>query len=822
MDNFIQKSWFSSTIEIINSKEKKGRNITVVLLFIILVATIITYASSLNNDFVNYDDKNLITTNQDVQSLRWQNVAKFFINQYYGHFHPLTMLSYAIDYQIGGLNPRIYHTTSFILHLLNVILVFLLFLKLTNRTDVTTIISFLFALHPIQTESVSWLGARSNLLVTFFFMASLLVYVMYVQSNYRIRYLIIALFLFIFALLSKSLAVTIPLVLLLFDFYVSRKFSIRLVLEKIPFLLLSLLGGFLAMASAKAIGSMYPSMTYFSLEKLLMVTFSIFFYISIFFLPLNQSAVHYEPRNLEGHLPIVYYVAPFVLVAITVFVFISKKFRKDLIFGLLFYIITIALVIRIIPIGSTIVCERYAYIPELGIAFIVAKFFERMSDIETASRRITGPILLFIMLAVFIGFSILTFNRSKVWANGIVLFSDVIDKDPDRGFGYYARANVKVDENKFDEALRDYDKSIEVEPSYIAYYSRGNVKLKWKKYKDALDDYNKGIELKPTYMDLYNARGSVLSYLGEHDKAIADFNYIISKKPFRSDIYNNRGLLYSMTGQFDKAIEDYTKAIKLDSSFIDAFVNRGNSWMAINDTVNACTDWMAAAALQNRSAAAKLKRYCTPDGKPKKRADISAEPIHIRPIEDNTIPDNKNIRVVETTGNEVIIEDKTDGDQNRLIIVEEKVNGKKIRRLKRYNRKQILIEDGIIDSEGKYYGEIRWYFNNGKLKIVGFYKDVTPYGNWIEYYLSGNKMAEYSYENGLMHGTYKYYYDSGQLWTERKYNKGKLWEVVSNFKKNGEYNSPGTLKEGNGTVMVYDIEGKVLEVQVYKDGIRIQ
>lgn len=799
------------------SDTAKGKKMAAILLFFIIVVTLVVYSFSANNGFVNYDDNYLITGNEDILKFNWENITKFFTNQYYGHYHPFTMISFALNYQIGELNPFYYHVTNIILHLLNIVIAFFLFIRLTKRADVTAVITLFFALHPIQTETVSWLGARSNLLVTFFILLSLFSYVNYIIHNYKWKHLLLSFIFFVFALLSKSQAVIVPVLFFLFDYYLSRKLSFRLFIEKVPFFLGSLLFGLLAVASAKAIGSIYGIIEYSGLERILMVSYSIFFYISMFFFPNNQSAVHYEPWKTDGMLPIPYYIAPIVILGIIALIFMLKKYRKDLLFSFLFYFISIVLIIRIVPIGSTIVCERYAYLPVLGLAFLVGKLYQNLTMSQLLSPMVKQYVIIPFFLLLFMGYSVLTYGRNKVWESAYTLFNDVIEKYPERGFAYYAKANMEAEEKKYDAAIADYSEAIAREPFYMAYYNRGNVKLRKKSYEEAILDYNEGLKLNPYCLDLYNVRGSALCEIGKYDEAIRDFDHILEEKPNRGDIYHNRALLYSIMGDYTKAISDYSEAIRLDSSFMEAYANRGNAWMASFDTTNACRDWYIAATLNSNSGRKMLFRFCTPEGEPKK---IASNTIEVNSSNSDQ-PKKEDFGVVASSGNEVIIEDKLDGNQNRLVVTIEKTNQGEIKRLKRYSKNQILVEDGVIDDNGNYDGEVRWFYENGKVKIKGYYKNTTPYGSWSEFYPSGSIKSEYSYQNGLMHGSYKYYYEQGNIWTERAYNEGRLWNIISNKKKDGSVLSPGSLKDGTGTVIIYDENGAAVETQTYSGGKKV-
>ena len=234
--------------------EKSRLNRNLLILSAILLLTILVYARSLNNGFVAWDDPTNVYENPFIRELSGENLKTYFTKPLLAMYTPLVYLSFAVDYQIGGLDPRTYHTTNLILHLVNVSLVFMALWLLTRRTEIAAVAALLFAVHPLNTAAVAPVSTRSTLLYALFFLAAFLAYIRYLQTALKPRYIAVALGLFLLALLSKSAAVVLPLVLILTDYYVGRTFDRRAIGEKIPFFALSLLFGILTFALREDFG----------------------------------------------------------------------------------------------------------------------------------------------------------------------------------------------------------------------------------------------------------------------------------------------------------------------------------------------------------------------------------------------------------------------------------------------------------------------------------------------------------------------------------------------------------------------------------------
>ena len=551
---------------------------TIPLLAAILLLTVVVYSNSISNGFVNWDDNKNVYENISIRELSARNIKVYFTKPLIAMYTPFIYLSYAIDYKIGGLDPRIYHATNLLLHLLNIILLFFIVRLLTRRIEVAVIAALLFAVHPLNTGAVAPVSTRGTLLYAFFFLAAFLSYIQYLRNNFALRYLALTLVLFLMALLSKSAAVVLPLVLLLTDYYYRRKFNPMAIAEKIPFFLLSLTFGILTVVFREDAGHIGSRDVFSLFDRIFLVGYSIVFYLFKFLIPVKLSAYYPYPVKIDGLLPLWLYLTPLVIAPFILLVYKLQNYRRELIFGSLFFLINIILVLKIVPMGGEIVCDRYAYLPYIGFFLIIGWAYCWITDrFHSSSGRI--KYVLVIAVAVFgMAFSAISYERSKVWKDSLTLYNDVLEKYPLVHVVYNNRGNYKSEQKDYSGAIDDYNKAILLYPRDASvYYNRGTAKSELgKDYAGAVEDYNKAIELNPGYALAYYNRGKAKSELGkDYAGAMEDYNKAIELNPGYALAYNNRGLVkFTWRKDYAGAMEDYNKSIELNPTYLPSFLNR--------------------------------------------------------------------------------------------------------------------------------------------------------------------------------------------------------------------------------------------------------
>ena len=576
---------------------------------IILIAFLV-FLNSINNDFILLDDPEYVLENEQVKSLSFQNISNIFSSYTHGHYQPLSVLTYAIDYSIYGLNAYGFRMTNILLHLVNILLVFIFIRRLSGRFFVAVVVSLLFAVHPLRVESVVWISERKDVLYAVFYFSALICYLNYLEKNKSVKYILLTCLFFILALLSKSMAVSLPIVLLLIDWYKKRKFSIRLVIEKVPFLLLSVVFGLIVINSQQSSGLLEDTMASFTFfDRILLSSYSAVIYIYKVFVPFNTLFMTDYPNQIDGHLPIYFYLAPLFIGLIGLLIYKARIFRRELVFGLFFYLITISLVLQIIPV-SGFLWDHYSYVPSVGILFIVGQFFGYIQDRRFSyAQKLKGP-LNFILVFFVLTLIVVTWNRNIVWENSGSLFTEVIRLNLDNEAAYVNRGLYFLEQGNYIQAENDFSQAIKVKDFMsIAWLSRGRVRVELKKYTEAMKDMDQAIRLAPSE-NAYLLRGKLKADLGYHQEAIEDFKQAFKRNYNSSKALNNIGLSLAKLEKYNDALAYFNKAIEINPGSASAYGNRGTLYYQTGNKQKACTDWQQSAKLGNERANQILLKYC--------------------------------------------------------------------------------------------------------------------------------------------------------------------------------------------------------------------
>jgi protein O-mannosyl-transferase len=567
----------------------------------VLLITAMVYSGVSKLDFqMQWDDHEQVVLNSTIKKLSGENIQKMFSGYVIGMYQPLTSLSFAVDYQIGELNAGRYHSTNLLLHLLNTFLVGLLGLRLFKRNDAAAALAILFGLHPMQVETVCWISTRSTLLFTAFFLVGLLFYEHYLRLQNKSSYAL-AFLMMLLASLSKSMAVTFPLALLAIDYLYNRKNLIKLGLEKIPFFAMSIIFGIVAISYTDT-SDIELDVVASPFERVIFAFYSIHFYLIKLLLPTGLSAAHYFPA--QGQIPVWYYLAPLTLVIAALPGVFIKEIRRPYFFGLLFFAATIALVV-LVPGRRTIVAERYAYLPYVGLIFSTITFAMHLLKVHT-EKKVWNLKLIGVIALLAISSGSLTASRKQIWKDSGTLFSDVITKYPDNYHGYAARALHFLSLKKSEEAMLDFNRALELKDDFHeGHYNRGIIYSNYKnEHAKAIPHYSRAIELKPDNASYRVARATALSRIKKFDEAAADFNEAIRLEPANARAFENRGVLKADQGLWTEAIIDYTKSIELDAKNANTYVSRGAAYSFLEKHNEAIADYKMAVTLDPKNAQA--------------------------------------------------------------------------------------------------------------------------------------------------------------------------------------------------------------------------
>ncbi|MBL4653859.1 MAG: tetratricopeptide repeat protein [Flavobacteriales bacterium] len=607
-----------------------------VILGVILAITFGIFQQVQTFDFLsNWDDDGYVINNPDIQKISGENIKKLFSTPYKSNYQPISMLSYMLEFSIFKLNvsepgpngqmimSNPYHMTNLLFHLLCTFLVYMFIKKLVNRVDVASISAFFFAIHPMHIESVAWISERKDVMYAAFFLWALIAYLNYLyheenkEQFWKSKVYWSVLGIYLLSILSKPMAVTFPMILLALDYYKDRKIDIKNLIEKAPFFALSLIFGIVALKTQG--GSAMDIVPDFSfIDRFAIVCYGVVFYIIKLFVPTGMASIHYYPDNSLA-LPWEFYSAPVIIILISVLIWKAKSFRKELIFGLAFFLFSISIVLQIIPVGHAFASERYSYVPYIGLVFIIAQFYAWCVDNDKGKWLVMGVLGIAAIL-----FSKITYDELPVWKDSLALYSNTIKQYPNVAHAYWMRGNVKKDfgnsanktnkeaaKNLWTQSILDYDKAIQLDPEYAkAWFNRGGSKANLNQTKDALADYNKSIELDPNYEPAYNNRGNSYLNLKQLDKAIADYKKAIEINPQYAIAWQGLAKVYHNQNKIDEAIENYSKALELNPQYAEVLYNRGVAYYNDDQKELACADWKLATSLNYKAAIKVSKDYC--------------------------------------------------------------------------------------------------------------------------------------------------------------------------------------------------------------------
>lgn len=611
-------------------------------IILLAILVIITFWKSFNNDFVDWDDYGYVINNNLVRNTQATSLKDIFRQPVASNYHPLTILSLRINNNTcpscsEGISAAPFIKWNVIIHILNTILIFL-FIYLINNKNITIafIVAALFGVHPMHVESVVWISERKDVLYSFFFLSGLISYLKYLNSDRNGEsktnkniWLVLTFVLFVLSCLSKAVAVVFPVVLILISFWqyqssgdkliidsIKKAFSFKRLLPLIPFFIVSVVFGLVAVQIQKGeniLGifdfknnslSEISTLGNFSfLQRIQFACYGFIEYIIKFFIPINLSALYPFPSFQEfkdGTFSIIFWLAMAGVGLILFLVIVSLRKTKLFAFSLGFYLVTILLVLQFIPIGMALMADRYTYLPYIGLSMIPATFIAK-------SLKVRKIILMSVCGCFILMLMIMSVKQVRVWNNSETLWSNVIDKYPDKEYPrrargkFYSKKSSQVKNetekkmledkafNDFMVAIKTGTKSADVyEGTGIILESRGDM-------GNAMLFLNKAILLNPKKGSAYYNRAMVYDILNQKEEAIKNYGIALNyDTKLALKIISNRSELFLETGRFKEAKNDLDYLISLDSKNFIYYCNRAYSKLQLNDISGAIDDYRSA------------------------------------------------------------------------------------------------------------------------------------------------------------------------------------------------------------------------------------
>lgn len=526
------------------------------LLMLTAVLAVIAFAflPSLFNGFTNFDDDSHVWSNPSI--INNEGIVSIFQSHVNKTYIPLTVLSFKIEYSLFGLHPFFYHFNNLLLHLAVAALIFFLGLRLRLAGWTAAAAALLFGIHPMHVESVAWITQRKDVLYSVFYLAAVYAYWHYLEQKSKPAYV----FSMIFGLLSilvKPMALSLPLILLLCDWFHGRKPDKNMWLDKIPFVLYIIPIAWITYT----LNAREPVTT--ALQAALIWAWSFSFYILKFIFPLDLSPLYALPQPVNISNP-VYLFAWIVSLLFCAGVWIGRK-NKWIVFAAGFYMLSIFFLLRFDDFDFTIVADRYMYLPSTGICFLAGAWLELGAKHLNARRwGETGKIAAVILLgALTVALAFKTFSQCRIWKDGVTVWSAMIPHNPENAFVLHLRAQAYEARGNYDAALEDYTQVLELDSKYLmAYNNRGMIFLRYRLWDQALKDFNTMISLDSSFAQSYSNRSFVHLSRGHFDLALADLNKTLELDPQLTPAYGNRGLVHLEMKNYDAAIKDFSDVLK--------------------------------------------------------------------------------------------------------------------------------------------------------------------------------------------------------------------------------------------------------------------
>lgn len=558
----------------------------------LIAAAGLVYAASVSNGFVFFDDDKAILYNKALQN---PSLSRFFTGENLGMYAPLSWIGYWVGQIISGKEAWGYHLLGLVLHVLNAAMVFTFLQRLTGKSWPAYFAALLFAVHPMQVEAVSWAAALSTVLFSSFYLVSLLAYLRsrLVPDSGTMGY-VLSLLAFTAACLSKSAAVTLPLVLIAMDYYLIRTGRLNaenqiktLIINKIPYLLGALVFGMYTFATREMEGHniQAASAVFSPADRLLMACQTLLFYPVKLFLPTGFS-ISYPFVKMNGSWSWDYYAAPLALIAIAVLLWKKGLKNNEVLLGLALYFLPLCVMLPFRTVGSfELRSDRYVYLSCVGLFFMAGIFLEK------AKPELRNGVL----AAATILCGWLTFQQTQVWSDGVKLFENCTQKTPESSLCQCNLAYNQLITNNFQESAMHYSESLKYDPSTVeAYNGRGQAYFQLRKFSEAQADFTKAIEAGIVTPKLFLNRGKCLVILNKPQDAIPDLSKSLELEPKSAETYYFRASAYEKTGAPEKALSDYSQAIQLNPNYVEALVNRGLLNAKSNKFTEAIADYSAA------------------------------------------------------------------------------------------------------------------------------------------------------------------------------------------------------------------------------------
>ena len=508
----------------------------------LLLAVFAIYGRTGNHPFIDFDDSEYVYENQMVrQGLSRDGIVWAFSTFWSANWHPITWLSHMADVQLFGLNAGWHHLTNVALHGLNSVLLFLVLSGVTNALWRSALTAALFALHPQHVESVAWIAERKDVLSTCFWLLTIAAYVAFVRRRGVGRYVLVLLT-YGFGLMSKPMLVTLPVILLLLDYWPLRRLDtvaakggeggfrppiMELVWEKSPLVLLAFLSSVITYAAQRSWEAMAPLNTIPLTQRISNAVVSAVVYLGKTLYPISLAIFYPHPSSVGESVPALALIASLsVLAGLTALALVQWRARPWITVGWLWFLITLSPVIGVVQIGSQAMAARYMYVPHIGLFIALTWSMPAAAGIFRSAKVVVATLCGLLLL----GLSVMTWIQVGYWRDGVALYTHAIG---------VTRKN------------------------WLAWNNLGMQHLNSMRLEQARECFCEAVKIKPDYPDGWYNLGVAQARLGRSRQAVESYRVSLRLEPRNADGWTNLGLAQQSVGDYGSAIEAYQRALQL-------------------------------------------------------------------------------------------------------------------------------------------------------------------------------------------------------------------------------------------------------------------
>src|SRR3989454_191421 len=557
---------------------------------LIALVTVAAFLPTLHNHFVNWDDDTNFLDNPHYRGLDWTHL-RWMWTTHVGHYIPLTWMTLGLDYLLWGMKPVGYHLTSLLLHAANAMVFFFVVRRLLTRALPSPaerghalavsagVAALVFAIHPLRVESVAWATERRDVLSGLFYLLTILLYLRASERGERGRgWYWGTVGLFACALLSKAMAVSVPVVLLILDVYPLRRLggstgwwsepARRVYVEKIPFVLLAAAASAIAVMAQLSV-HVAASLDHLSmLARLAISAYGVSFYLWKMVVPVNLSPL-YELSPNRNPWATQFILSYGVVVAITALALALRRRLPGLPAVWLAYVVVLLPVLGIVQSGPQIAADRYTYLAGLGWAILAGAGLLscwRTSGTSKTGTPTTLPIA-GVAMCLVVALGALTWNQAQVWHDSEKLWTHVLAMDPQSSIAENNLGVARAGERKLAEAVEHYQRALQIRPEHAgAHYNLGNALARLGKLTEAIEHYQQALHIKPDSAEAHTNWGLALADQGQYAEAIEHYRQALQIKPDAVEVHTNWGNVLTQQGKLAEAVEHYQRSLQLDPS----------------------------------------------------------------------------------------------------------------------------------------------------------------------------------------------------------------------------------------------------------------